>query len=524
MILIVENWEKGAMELAMLLDECPSPAHDSANSSLEPWAEGGCLARGLDSAEASGRADLYLVFRSDARASWGSRRITAVAGGVLCCDAVPGRGLKFEVVHRPFFGNIVGEDTALPYRVVEEAFLAPDPDRAGGMLLKLNRKHPSLGYTVAQRGLLRGEDDGHGLGVDDEYGTGVRIKWVDQTGCVRRLHFSCDLVLDDDGTRLLTFERLRSFFSPWASLFISYSEDWFVADEKGGAEFEFLALEFARRQYVQVILASLGFVRGESLAPRSREAITAALLRGIAPHLQALTSLLVDDAPTRFAVVEAVRPTNAAVGSASAATLHPNPLPVPAKLSSRLSPAVVEAARPTNAAMGSASAATLHPNPLPVPAMLSSRLSPAANASCTPADKAPSSVCFEGANAAANRHRNVATAQPVPASSSGPVLVGAESFGRAKPFENVVGNGQQARVASNGEGGTAPGGRETAYAGGAVVGTGLQRPGSNGVVVGQARSMAPLSPFAVGASQAAPAPPPKRMREDSKLEIVELSD
>lgn len=175
------------MELAILLDECPSPRHDSINSTLEPWAEGGSLTMCLDSAETKGKADLYLVFRSDARTSWGSRRITAVAGGVLHCDAVPGRGLKFEVVHRSFFGNIVGENTAHPYRVVEEAFLAPDPDRSGGILLQLNQKHPSLGYRVAQRNLTKVEDDGNGVGVDADYGTGVRIKWVDQTGYVRVL-------------------------------------------------------------------------------------------------------------------------------------------------------------------------------------------------------------------------------------------------------------------------------------------------------------------------------------------------
>lgn len=175
------------MELAMLLDESPSPMLDSVNSTLEPWAEGGSLAMCLDSAERTGKADLYIIFRSDARATWGSRRITAVAGGVLHCNAVPGRGLKFEVLNRPLFGNIIGQDSAHPYRVVEEAFLAPDPDRAGGKLLKKHQVHPSLGYRVTQRDLMRAEDHGHGVGVDIDYGTGVRIKWVDQTGCVGRL-------------------------------------------------------------------------------------------------------------------------------------------------------------------------------------------------------------------------------------------------------------------------------------------------------------------------------------------------
>lgn len=184
MILIVENWDKeGEKEQAILLDECPSPLHESMNSSLEPWAEGGSLASCLDTAEAKGRADLFLVFFSDTRSSWGVRKVTALAGGVLQCDAIPGGLVKFEVVARHLFGNIVGVDSDLPYRVLEEAFLAPDPDKVGGLLAP-NAKHPSLGFAVAQRDIGQIVANDEHLGVDPSYGTGVRIKYFDQTGYV----------------------------------------------------------------------------------------------------------------------------------------------------------------------------------------------------------------------------------------------------------------------------------------------------------------------------------------------------
>jgi hypothetical protein len=75
-----------------------------------------------------------------------------------------------------------------------------------------------------------------------------------------------------------------------------YSEDWFVADEKGAQEFQFWIDEFARRQYVQLILAALGFVEGPGAS--SRDAMIQSVLGGALPQLQALKTLLCQPGPS----------------------------------------------------------------------------------------------------------------------------------------------------------------------------------------------------------------------------------
>lgn len=171
----------------MLLDESPSPTYGSMKARLEPWAEEGSLVACLSSARSRGRASLYLVYISDPRPTWGSRVVTAVAGGCLYTDERPGARLRYEVVARTLFRNIVGKDTTLPFRVLVDACLAPDPDRVGGALLKSGRKHESLGYPVPQiaRSASGEQTSASDYGNNSSYGTGVRIKWVDQTGCVR---------------------------------------------------------------------------------------------------------------------------------------------------------------------------------------------------------------------------------------------------------------------------------------------------------------------------------------------------
>jgi hypothetical protein len=193
MMLFVENLEKGGeLELAMLLDESPSPRYgDAATARLEPWAPGGALASGALSARAIGRAVLYLVFQSDARSAWGARTVNAVAGGLLCADARPHAPLRYEVVARYLFRNIVGTDSALPYRVLLDAALSPDPEQHAGILAP-SRVHALLGYPVppcdapaaGPRDTPRAE--ANSLGDTPSLGTGARLTWVDNTGCVMR--------------------------------------------------------------------------------------------------------------------------------------------------------------------------------------------------------------------------------------------------------------------------------------------------------------------------------------------------
>jgi hypothetical protein len=86
-----------------------------------------------------------------------------------------------------------------------------------------------------------------------------------------------------------------------AALLRRYSEEWFIADDHGAAEFHFGACELARRRYVQAILAILGFVDGAGTAPR--EVMARAVVAGMLPQLTALERLLCATPVTAAAAV-----------------------------------------------------------------------------------------------------------------------------------------------------------------------------------------------------------------------------
>lgn len=273
MLLFVENWEKPSakpsssalsppqtpsdnLELAVLLDQSPSPLYgDVASAALEPWACGGATATAVASARNAGRADLFLVFLSDATADWGRRTVTAVAGGLLYA---PGRSgaLRYEVVPRDVFG--VAEAPAgkkgkagggRKFRFLKEVIFEPDFDAPGVDRFRPETIHAEMGFPVKR---ATGDDcprDARArcLGETPSFGSGARV-----------------VVESEDGD----------------------VESWVVTDVKGAREWMFLSVEYARRRYVGVVLSALGFVEGEGR--RGGAAMVRGLLTGMVPQLEAL--------------------------------------------------------------------------------------------------------------------------------------------------------------------------------------------------------------------------------------------
>lgn len=265
MMLFVENTEKGgSLELAMLLDESPSPEYGNrAYSNLEPWTQGGSLATATAEARTCGRATLYLVFQSDDCRSWGSRTVLAVAGGLLFNPLQPKTPLRYEFVNRELFGNICGSQSTQSYRVLSNVSLGCDLDSKAGKISKVD-PHRCLGFRDLQTGSFKAgvrpsentesKCSPFELGDTPELRTGTYVSWVDQSG---------------------------------------YSEHWFVADVTGFFEFRFEMQEFARRRFVRVVLSFLGFVSSPlalSTEIANRNA-AGALLNGLLPQCLAIQNL-----------------------------------------------------------------------------------------------------------------------------------------------------------------------------------------------------------------------------------------
>jgi hypothetical protein len=251
MMLAIENWEKeGSLELAMLLDISPCVEFDTGFSSgSEPWRPGGPLALAAASARACGRATLRVIFSSDARLTWGSRTVTAFAGGLLVAGEPP-RPLRYEVVARDVFCNITGADTHLPYKVLSCASIEPDPDRVTADMLK-DACDPVLGFVEPQASDYATSEQN--IGVAEQMSSGCTLAWRDHTG---------------------------------------YSELWFVGDAAGCETHEFLLSEYSRRPYVASVMAVLGFVGQSAPSPETGIAMAHAILAGMLPHVAALKQVL----------------------------------------------------------------------------------------------------------------------------------------------------------------------------------------------------------------------------------------
>lgn len=262
MMLFIENIDNGGgLELAMLLDESPASLYDAcAQKGLEPWADGGALAKAVQEARTFGRASLFVVFKSDTPDSWGSRTVYAVAGGLLFHSARPQKPLHFEVVNRDLFGNVGGKVSSHQYRVLTHARLGCDLDSSPAEAARAG-PHPHLGYQELQECGPTDADPKSNLSLPTQnpvelgdvvsFRTGTYVTCVTQSG---------------------------------------YSEQWFVGDVVGLEEFRFEMYEYARRSFVRVVLGMLGFTNVEKEAHSflSRDAAAGALLGGFLPQLYAL--------------------------------------------------------------------------------------------------------------------------------------------------------------------------------------------------------------------------------------------
>lgn len=301
MIIVAENIsQNGAMELAMLLDECPYPS----NCVGEPWRSGGNLVKSLEAAAKVGRAELYLVFRSDPPRVWGDKLVTALAGGLLYLEN-SSRPLRYEVVARQIFENCVGQDTSLPYRILVRADITPDPE------VSTNRGKEVDDYLGAAEPQAERKITDSAMGDPEVLGSGVTVTWMDQTG---------------------------------------YQEIWFVGDSDGLQDYRFDLTEFSRRSYVQRILGALGFV-GKAVTRQKRQTMLNSLLQGSLPQLTAIQQLCIvgpenDELSDRADMANAEGHGHSSTNEKHAST-HPRTDAVPGKRPSSISNGGTGDERPT---------------------------------------------------------------------------------------------------------------------------------------------------------------------------------
>lgn len=116
MLLMLERFESDDLELAMLSDLQPIGEFRTLHAD-EPF---NCqiLRDALYSAHLNGSASLTVIYQTDPVPSWGSRTVLLRAGGIIlrkvCTQSGAWTGhykpLKFQVVAREIYNNIVGDD------------------------------------------------------------------------------------------------------------------------------------------------------------------------------------------------------------------------------------------------------------------------------------------------------------------------------------------------------------------------------------------------------------------------------
>ncbi|PXF47486.1 hypothetical protein BWQ96_02817 [Gracilariopsis chorda] len=134
MLVMLEMWNSKELELAMLLDEAPYYQHEPTQSVGEPWRATGYLAKASRDIDLAGYAWLFVVFNSDPLRSWGQKRVKVTSGGeILRKRAHAGlwtgeyESLRYEIIARQVYRNIVGRDSIEDYQVVVDARVQIDP-------------------------------------------------------------------------------------------------------------------------------------------------------------------------------------------------------------------------------------------------------------------------------------------------------------------------------------------------------------------------------------------------------------
>lgn len=229
MMLAVENWETGSLEVAMLLDEAPNRHYSAGAGGQAPWRTDGPLATAARTADLHGYAWLILVFRKDDVRTWGSKRVKVMSGGRLF---VPIRdktnnvqtGFLRELKYASVSPDIYGTKKDVPkcrlqYRVIRDSEISFDPDQEE----EAGEPDSLLGYAEKQRvgpdgRMLPPSNAGKPLAD----GLGCRIDWVNEK---------------------------------------SYSEEWLLMDAAGINSHRFELTEYQRRPFVRDILRRLGMLQ-----------------------------------------------------------------------------------------------------------------------------------------------------------------------------------------------------------------------------------------------------------------------
>lgn len=261
MMLMLERYDCDELELAMLLDESPYHNFTPMGSCGEPWRADGSLIQAATSVDLCGHAWLFVAYVSDDAATWGSRRVKLLAGGEIVRKQMTNSGvwtgkyinMRFEIVARNIFHNVIGKATKSTYRLIQCARIQPEPNLEARQ--RKDVKNSTLGededefFGIAEPQV---EEKHHGAApFVPQLGIGCVLTWIDETG---------------------------------------YTEKWFVQDLSCFEEHRFCLTEYQRRPFVQCILARLAFVKdvdGSNAAPTLDKACSGHL-HNLVSSLQAM--------------------------------------------------------------------------------------------------------------------------------------------------------------------------------------------------------------------------------------------
>lgn len=237
MLLMLENWALPvpSFELAMIVDESPVVGYDASRAG-EPWRPNSHLTSASRSADLEGYAWLFVIFLSDEVSTWGSKKLRFGSDGRIMRPEITesgvetGRLLKitYEVVARHIFENTSGENTTSPYSVVVSAQMESIEQ------VEAHNKSKKFKDELFGTRIEPGEVSVTGLAPHPPFAH-------DEMGCV------C-VIEDENGSQ--------------ESLVVL--DDWFE-------QYRFHFTEFQRRPYVRIVLAQLGFVKGDEM-PTSYDA------------------------------------------------------------------------------------------------------------------------------------------------------------------------------------------------------------------------------------------------------------
>lgn len=259
---MLQQWDSEDLELAMLLDESPMHDYISVKSYGEPWRPDGPLTEAATTIDLYGYAWLIVVYISDEPHTWGTRKIKLTVGGRIARkniingfwngELIP---MKFEVVARDIFRNIIGENSDQPFKLLRSAQILPEPSNETRSKYEKQESDDWLGTPEIQHSTSNGVG-GKLASFVPQIGLGCVLTWMNEQG---------------------------------------YTEKWFVQDPICFEEHRFCLTEYQRRPFIHILLARLGFVKAIEAANRNEpstiEEACAGLLNTVCQAMQALSNI-----------------------------------------------------------------------------------------------------------------------------------------------------------------------------------------------------------------------------------------